>query len=128
MLICFHLQRISSRSLFQSQARSLHIAVQYYKAILEFPSFFDSLLQPIAKKQESHIKNTTDFINFIVNTQISDDVVLATLDVSSLCTNIPQTKGIDVVYRHYEDNYEHNLRIPTDDLRELLRLITYLLT
>ena len=52
-------------------------------------SFVDSLLQPIAKKQESHLKDTTDFINFIENTQISDDVVLATLDVNSLYTNIP---------------------------------------
>ena len=72
-------------------------------------SFVDSLLEPIGKKQESYLKNTTDFINFIKNTQISD-VVLATLDVSSFCRNIPQTEGIYVVSRLY-------------DLRELLRLI-----
>ena len=52
-------------------------------------SFVDSLLQAIAKKQESYLKDTTDFINFIESTQISDDVVLATLDVSSLYSNIP---------------------------------------
>ena len=86
-------------------------------------SFVDSLLQPIAKKQESYLKDTTDFINFIGNTQISDDVVLATLDVSSLYTNIPQTEGINIICRHNEDHYEHNLPIPTNDLRELLRLI-----
>ena len=50
-------------------------------------------------------------------------MVLATLDVSSLYTNIPQTEGIDVICRHYENHYEHNLPIPTNDLRELLRLI-----
>ena len=53
-------------------------------------SFVDSLLQPVAVKQESYIKDTTDFINFIENTQIPDNVVLATLDVSPLYTNIPQ--------------------------------------
>ena len=63
-------------------------------------SFVDSLLQPIATKQESYLKDTTDFINFIENTQIPDDVILATLDVSSLYTNIPQSEGIDVICRH----------------------------
>ena len=46
-----------------------------------------SLLQPIAQKQESYLKDTTHFINFFENTQISDHVVLATLDVSSPYTN-----------------------------------------
>ena len=69
-------------------------------------SFVDSLLQPVAIKQESYIKGTTDFINFIENTQIPDNVVQARLDVSSLYTNIPQEEGIDVVCRCYEDHYE----------------------
>ena len=33
-------------------------------------SFVDTLLQPIAKKQQSYIKDTTDFISFIGNTKI----------------------------------------------------------
>ena len=77
-------------------------------------SFVDSLLQPVAIKQESYIKDTTDFINFIENTQIPDNVVLATLDVSSLYTNIPQEEGIDVVCRYYEDHYEHTEITYTD--------------
>ena len=60
------------------------------------------------------MKDTTDFINFIENTQISNDVVLATLDVSYLTTNIPQTEGIDIICHHYEKQYEHNLPIPTN--------------
>ena len=63
-------------------------------------SFVDSLLQPsnLSHKNRSHnyLIDTTDFIKFIENTQISNDVVLVTLDVSSnLKTNIPQTEGID---------------------------------
>ena len=47
--------------------------------------------------------------------QISNDVVLATLDVSYLYTNIPQTEGIDIICHHYEKHYEHNLPISTND-------------
>ena len=36
-------------------------------------SFIDSLLQPIAKKQESYIKDTTDIVRFIENTPIHRD-------------------------------------------------------
>ena len=43
-------------------------------------SFVDSLLQPIAQKQESYIKDTTHFVNFIENTILPDEVILATLD------------------------------------------------
>jgi len=52
-------------------------------------SFVGSLLQPIAIKQESYIKDTTNLVNFIENIQIPDNVTLATLDISSLYTNIP---------------------------------------
>ena len=88
-----------------------------------FFSFVETILQPIAQKQESYLKDTTDFINFMENTKISEHVVLATLGVSSLYTNIPQTEGIDVICRHFEDHYEHNLPIPSNDLGELLQLI-----
>ena len=49
-------------------------------------------------------------------------MVLATLDVSSLYTNVPQEERIDVVCRHYEDHYEQKLPI-TSDLLVLMRLI-----
>ena len=64
-------------------------------------SFIDSLLQPIAKKQESYIKDTTDFVRFIENTPIPDNAIIATLDVCSLYTNIPQEEGIKVVCKYY---------------------------
>ena len=55
-------------------------------------SFVDSQLQSIVIKQESYTKDTTDFLNFIENTQIPDNAVLATLDVSSLHTNFLKKK------------------------------------
>ena len=85
-------------------------------------SFVDSLLQPIAKKQESYIKDTTHFINF-ENTKIPDKAILATLDVCSLYTNVPQEEGIKVICQYYEEYYQSKPPIPTSTLGELMRLI-----
>ena len=35
--------------------------------------FVDKLLQPIAQKQKSYLKDTTDFVNFIEKTTVSQD-------------------------------------------------------
>ena len=88
-------------------------------------SFVDSLLQPIAQKQESYIKDTTHFINFIENTLLLDGAVLATLDVCSLYTNIPQEGEIEVVCQYYQEHYQSKTPIPTQSLAlgDLIRLI-----
>ena len=86
-------------------------------------SFADSLLQPIAQKQESYIKDTTHFINFIDNTPLPDGAVLATFDICSLYTNIPQEEGIEVVCQYYQEHYQSKTPIPTQSLGDLMRLI-----
>ena len=88
-------------------------------------SFVDSLLQPIAQKQESYIKDTTHFINFIENTLLPEAAILATLDVCPLYTNIPQEEGIEIVCHFYEEHYHQSiLPIPTQFLGDLImRLI-----
>ena len=83
----------------------------------------DSLLQPIAQKQELYIKDTTHFINFIENTPLPDGVVLPTLDVCSLYTNSPQEEGIEVVCQYYQEHYQSKTPIPTQSLGDLMRLI-----
>ena len=52
--------------------------------------FVDKILQPIAQKQKSYLKDTTDFINFIEKTKLPKGVILVSMDVTSLYTNIPQ--------------------------------------
>ncbi|XP_068692864.1 uncharacterized protein [Montipora foliosa] len=86
-------------------------------------SFIDSLLQPIAKKQESYIKDTTDFVRFIENTPIPDNAIIASLDACSLYTNIPQEEGIKVVCQYYNDHYQPNPPIPTSTFGDLMKLI-----
>ena len=86
-------------------------------------SFVDRLLQPIAQRQKSYIKDSTDFINFVERTKIRQDAILVSMDVTSLYTNIPQEEGITTVCRAYDAFHNNNPPIPTKYLRELLDLI-----
>ena len=86
-------------------------------------AFVDSILQSIAKSQKSHLKDTTDFVNFIERTTLAEGTFLVSLDVTSLYTNIPQEEGINTVCRVYENFYGDNTSIHTQSLREILILI-----
>ena len=76
-------------------------------------SFVDTLLQPIAQKQQSFIKDTTDFISFMEKTKIGKDTILVSMDVSSLYTNIPQEEGTEIVCKAYDSFHNYNPPIPT---------------
>ena len=86
-------------------------------------SFVDHLLQPIAQKQTSYLKDTTDFINFIEKTQVSHETILVSMDVTSLYTNIPQEEGITIVCQAYEKYHNNNPPIPSHYLKQMLGLI-----
>ena len=84
----------------------------------------DTLLQPIAQKQQFYIKDTTDFVSFIENKKIGQDTILVAMDVSSLYTNIPQEEGIKIVSKAYETSFHNNdPPTPTHYLREMPGLI-----
>ena len=85
--------------------------------------FVDRLIQPIAQQQESYLKDSKDFINFIENTKLPKNTILASMDVTSLYTNIPEEEGITTVCKAYEDFYKNRLPIPTNFLRRMLCLI-----
>ena len=85
--------------------------------------FVDKLLQPIAQQQKSYLKDTTDFINYIGNTKVPADVILVSMDVTSLYTNVPQEEGIHTVCRAYETFCINKPPIPTRLLEQALRLI-----
>ena len=46
-------------------------------------SFVDSLLQPIMKIGDSYLRDTTDFINFIERTKVSENTILVSMDQHS---------------------------------------------
>ena len=89
----------------------------------QISAFMDSILQPIAKSQNSYLKDTTDFINFIERTPLPESTFLVSLNVTSLYTNIPQEEGMDTVCKAYENFYGNNTPIPSRSLKEILRLI-----
>ena len=82
---------------------SVDLSYRAAKALLIcISSFVDSLLQPIAKLQDSYLKDTTDFINFIENTIVPENIILVSVDVTSLYTNIPQEEDITTVCNAYK--------------------------
>ena len=86
-------------------------------------SFVDRLLQPIAQKQRSYLKDTTDFINFIETTIVPENAILVSMDVTSLYTNIPQEEGTETVCKAYDSFYKDNPPIPKQHLKKALKLI-----
>ena len=86
-------------------------------------AFVDRLLQPIAKEQESYLKDSTDFITFIERTKVPENAILVSMDVTGLYTNLPQEEGIDIVCNAYESYYLGESPIPTQYLKRALELI-----
>ena len=86
-------------------------------------AFVDHLIQPIVQQQASYLKDTTDFINFTERIKLPRSVILVSMDVTSLYTNIPQREGITTVCNAYEEFYQGNRPVPTGFLREMLSLI-----
>ena len=68
-------------------------------------AFVDRLIQPIAQKQDSYLKDTTDFLNFIESTKLPKNTILVSMDVNSLYTNIPHEEGVTTVCYAFEDFY-----------------------
>ena len=58
-------------------------------------SFLDHIIKPLVPTIPSHIKDSPHLKSLLENTPILSNAILATIDVSSLYTNIPQDKGTE---------------------------------
>ena len=67
-------------------------------------SFVDTLLQPILKSQESYLKDTTDFINFIERTSVNKQTFLAkhTTSFTIIALQYPHTTSEKCLVTQYE--------------------------
>ena len=69
--------------------------------------FVDWYIKPYVHTLPAYIKDTTDFINKISSvTDLPNEVILVTLDIASLYTNIPHDRGLEAldVYLKDRDN------------------------
>ena len=66
-----------------------------------------------SKNHTSEIQLTSYFINFIEYKKLPQNMLLVTMDVTSLYTNIPQEQGMQIVCAAYDKFYKSNPPIPT---------------
>ena len=86
--------------------------------------FVDFWLQPIMKKLPSYIQDTTDFVNIIEQMTLPRDCILASIDVSSLYTNIPHKDGIDeALLALKEQTSPDPMQPPAEVIGELIQVV-----
>ena len=88
--------------------------------------FVDKWLQPYVKQLPSHIKDSSDFINLIENTPLPTNILLASIDVSSLYTNIPHDEGIQSTLhylKHSPGAYKHPENPIPEIITELMSIV-----
>ena len=80
-------------------------------------SFLDRLLQPIAQKQKSCLRDTTAFINLTEPTKVPKNAILVSMDVTSLYKNIPQEEGVETECKTCNSFYKDSPPVPTQYLK-----------
>ena len=72
-------------------------------------AYMDQFLRPSAEKLLPHKKDTTDFIKRLRELgRVPENCILATLDVSSLYTNIDTNEGLTIVEEEFEKAGRNN--------------------
>ena len=86
--------------------------------------FIHSILQRLMLFLPSYIKDTTEIINTLASIKtIPSDVLLVTMDVTSLYANIPHVDGVDAYSKFLND---HSVTYISTDV--LFSLISFILT
>lgn len=99
------------------------IVAQNDSLLAPLSEFVDFHIKPYVHTLPAYIKDSTDFINKITNINgISDDMLLVTLDIASLYTNIPHEGGLDAL-KFYLSEREDTATPPSELLWELTALV-----
>ncbi|XP_058840132.1 uncharacterized protein LOC131695616 [Topomyia yanbarensis] len=84
--------------------------------------FLSGVIGNIVGKTEYHIKNSFEFADQITGTQITEDVVLFSLDVTSLYTNVPVDFALDCLNERWEEVEKHT-SIDQHSFMEAVKLV-----
>ena len=86
--------------------------------------FIESILQRLMQFIPSYIKDTTEFINKLASVKtIPPEVLLVTMDVTSLYTNIPHVGGVEACSKFLNDH-----RVTDISTDVICSLISFILT
>ncbi len=67
--------------------------------------FMDHFLKPLVVKKNSYLKDSMQLIRTLEETVLPEDIILMTIDVKALYTNIPHAEGIAITLTNlYRDN------------------------
>ena len=82
--------------------------------------FVDHFIQPLIPNLKSYIKDSGHFLWLLENLQLPNNVILCTLDVTSLYTNIPNNEGINAVRQQLAHSRQPFENPTNDSICELL--------
>ena len=85
--------------------------------------FVDHFIQPLVQKLPSYLRDSTHLIDILKGLRLPNNAILASLGVTSLYTNIPNTEGINAT-ASYLSKYRSGDENPTNSsLCKLLELV-----
>ena len=84
-------------------------------------SFIHHIIKPLVSTTPSYIKDSPHLISLLKNTPIPSNATLATIDVSSVYTNMPQDEDTEACLDPIEAS--EISRIPSDVLRQLFEIV-----
>ena len=99
--------------------------VDIVKSVTGHYDYFYFILFPLVTKLQTFIKDTSDVIRLCKNFKFTDDYqyrYLFTMDISSLCTNIPTAEGLSAL-KYYLEYYPDENRPSTPTLLKLTELV-----
>ena len=88
-------------------------------------AFVDEHIKEYVKLFPSYVKDTTDFISKIRSLKTTNRIVLVTMDVTSLYTNIPNHEGKTAVHRTLVEN-KYNGKASIASLMDLLDCVLHM--
>ena len=90
-------------------------------------AFVDHFIAPIVKQGRSYVRDTGDFLQKIGGIEsLTGNEILATLDVSSLYTNIPNDEGCEATYQALLKNRDLEINPSNLSIIEMLsQVLTY---